>query len=389
MSSKRGAVSVAFLFFGVTAGSLLPRLPAIKEALHLTDGQIGVAFLAFGVAAVSAAAGARLLLARGARTPVRILLFLLCVALVGPAVAPSYPVLVLVFVFTGLCAGSLDMLINSQATEIERDAGRPMINSFHGYWSLGSILGSVIAVGAALLLVPVAVHFAVVGIALAVASVPLAAAVPDTRGGAAALVSADATRLHVGVAVAVIAVLALVAVVVEGAGMDWSAIYLHDYGHASEGVAALGFAVMSVTMTLVRFTADRITAVTSPRAVVALGGAVVASGFALAIAFPQPLLAMAGFGLVGAGTAVLFPLAMSASSNLDEAGNTLSLVTAAGYAGSLVAPPLIGAAADRFGLRLALLIPMAFALVVVGLMAATRVLSPRTTTPVRSARLTR
>jgi MFS family permease len=375
MRRARVAVSVGFLFFGVTAGSLLPRLPAIKDGLHLSDGQIGFAFLAFAVGAVIAAAGARLLLARGARLPVRIGVFALCVLLIGPGVAPTYTVLVAVFLVTGLFAGASDVLMNSQAAEIEREAGRPMINSFHAYWSLGSIVGSIIAVAAAALLIPPSIQFGVVGILLAVASVPLVAAVPDTRGGAAALIPADAARWHVGAAVVVLAMIALVAVAVEGAGMDWSAIYLRDFGHASQGVAALGFAVMAVTMTAVRFTADRLTALTSPRAMVALGAAVVAAGFGLAVAFPEPwVLAIAGFGLVGAGTAVLFPLAMSASANLDAAGTTLSLVTAAGYAGSVVVPPLIGGAADRFGLQLALLIPMAFALVVVGLMAGTRVL---------------
>jgi len=70
---------------------------------------------------------------------------------------------------------------------------------------------------------------------------------------------------------------------------------------------------------------------------------------------------------------------MTAASNMDKRGTALTVATAAGYAGSIVAPPAIGVAADHFGLRLALLIPAAAALAVVGIMASTRVLSTRTT----------
>jgi MFS family permease len=131
-------------------------------------------------------------------------------------------------------------------------------------------------------------------------------------------------------------------------------------------------------MTFVRFVADRLTAVTGTRVVAALGGLVSAAGFALAIADPAPALAILGFALVGAGSAVMVPLAFSAGANLDSAGNALGIVTAAGYAGSIVGPPLVGAVADAAGLRLALLIPLAAGLVVFVIMASTRVLSSST-----------
>lgn len=371
-------MSVGLVFFGMTVGTLLPRMSAIKDNLGLTDGQVGLAFLIFGVGAVVSAGAARFVLARGARRPVRVLVFALCALLATQGLAPNFTLLAASFLAVGLCVGSVDMLLNSQATEIEREAGRPMINSFHGYWSLGSIVGSVLAVGAAAASIPPAVHLTLVGVALALASIPLVARVPDTRGGAAVLIAPGSGRWHLGTAVAVISVLALVAVVVEGAGGDWSAIYLRDFGHAPEAVAALGFGALSLAMTAVRFVADRLTAVTGVRGVAALGGLVTGLGFLVAVVFPVPALAIAGFALVGIGSAVLFPLAMTAASNMDESGTALSVATAVGYAGSLVGPPLIGAAADHFGLRLALLIPAGAGFVVFGMMASTRVLSART-----------
>jgi MFS family permease len=374
------AVSTAFLFFGITAGTFLPRLSAIKDDLGLTDGQVGVVFLVFAIGAVTSAGAGRAILARGARTPVRVGMFVMCAMLAAQGLAPNFVSLAIAFLVVGLCVGAVDMLLNSQATEIERDSGRPMINSFHGYWSLGSIVGSLIAVGAAAAAISPGVHLTVVGVVLAVASIPLIAAVPDTRGASASLLAPGSGRWRIGAAVAVVSALALASVTVEGAGGDWSAIYLRDFGHAPESVAALGFGVLSVAATAVRFTADRLTAFAGSRVVASLGGLVTGLGFLLAIAFPAPAFSLLGWALVGAGSAVLFPLAMTSASNIDKRGTALTIATAAGYAGSIVAPPAIGAAADHFGLRLALLIPALAALAVFGMMASTRVLSSRTTT---------
>jgi MFS family permease len=154
-------------------------------------------------------------------------------------------------------------------------------------------------------------------------------------------------------------------------------VYLRDFGRTSQGVAAIGFAAFAVAMTLVRFLADRLTAQTSAGMVAGLGGAVAAAGVGLAIAVPAPAVAIIGFALVGAGAAVMVPLAFSAAANLGRTGTALSAVMVAGYAGSIVGPLLIGSTADRVGLRAALAIPLAAALVVVVVTAILRPLSRR------------
>src|SRR5258708_13411072 len=84
---QRSAVSVAFLAFGIVGGSVVPRLPALRDHLHLTDAQVGYVLLFFAVGAVAGATAARFVLARGARSFVRAGTPALCVALVTPALA--------------------------------------------------------------------------------------------------------------------------------------------------------------------------------------------------------------------------------------------------------------------------------------------------------------
>jgi MFS family permease len=364
VTRKRLAVSAAFLFFGLATGTLIPRVPALKESLHLTDGQVGLAFLAYAVGAVIGAVVSRFVLARGSRWWVKAGTLATCFALVAPGVAPSFVLLAAAFLLGGLCAGFLDVLENSQAAEIERDSGRPMINSFHGFWSLGGLIGAIGAALAASAGMTPLVHFAIVAVVIAAASVPLLAGLPDTRSGAATMLSGGATPWRIGTAVGAVAAIAFLGILVESGGADWSAIYLRDFGHTNQGVAAIGYGAFAIAMTVVRFLADRLTARTGAGVVAGLGGLVAAAGVGLAIALPYAPVAIAGFALVGAGAAVMVPLAFSAAANLGRTGTALSVVMVTGYAGSIVGPLLIGTTADRVGLRTALVIPLAAALFV-------------------------
>ena len=172
---------------------------------------------------------------------------------------------------------------------------------------------------------------------------------------------------------ALVAALGFSAIIVEGGGADWSPLYLREYGHASQGLAAVGFAGFSVAMMAVRFRADRLTARTSATSVARLGSFLSAIGFGIAIALPAVPGAIFGFVMVGAGVAVMVPLVFSAAANLGRSGTALSLVTSAAYAGSIAGPGLIGNVADQLGLRLALGIPLVAALIVAVLAGSLRV----------------
>lgn len=377
MRSQRFAVSAGFLCFGTVAGSLVPRMPAFKEALHLSDGQVGLAFVFYAIGAVIGSAVVGPALARGAAMWVRGGTVLMLALLITPAAAPNFAVFSITFLVLGWFGGFLDVLENSQAAAIERESGRPMINSFHGFWSVGFVAGGLGAALAASLNVAPLPHFALVAVLVGGASVPLLAGVPDTRGGAATLLPSGTTRWRIGTAVGAVAAIAFFGILVESAGGDWGPIYLRDYGGATLGLAAGVGVAFSIAMTVVRFTADRLTAITSAAVVAALGALVAMLGIGLAIADPAPLPAIAGFTLVGAGCAVMVPLAFSAGANLGRSGAALSVVTAAGYGGSIFGPLLIGSAADRIGLRTALAIPIAAA---VGVLLTSAALSRRDAT---------
>jgi len=211
---QRIAISVAFFAFGAVSGSWVPRLPALKDQLHLTDGQVGLALLAFAVGAVGGAALARMILARGARAFVRAGTVALCAALIGPGLAPGLPALVATLVVVGACSGFLDVLENAQAAELERNTNRPLINGFHGFWSLGAIVGSITAGAAAYADVAPLAQFITAGVLIATGSVAFLRDLPDTHSGAIRATSRDAGRLRRTGSVAAVAAIAFCGVLV-------------------------------------------------------------------------------------------------------------------------------------------------------------------------------
>ena len=225
-----------------------------------------------------------------------------------------------------------------------------------GFWSLGAFTGSLIAGFAAAAGVRPYVQFIVTGAVIAAGSLLLLRQLPQPPDTRAAPVPAGVISMTT--AAVALAALGFAAVIAEGGTSDWSALFLRELSHADPGLAAAGFSGFSVAAMLVRFRADRLTSRMGRATVARIGSATAIGGLSLAIAFPYPPTAIAGFTLVGMGTAVVLPLAFAASANLGGTGTTLAVVMASTYAGTIAGPPLIGLLADRLGLRVAMGIPL-------------------------------
>ena len=138
-------------------------------------------------------------------------------------------------------------------------------------------------------------------------------------------------------------------------------------GTNPEELSATGYAAFSLTMTVGRLSGDRLAERFGAVFMVRTGGLLVLLGILLvALSFIAPL-AIAGFALVGAGTACLFPLAISAAARKPglRPGAAIAAIATAGYTGFLLGPPLIGSIAHGFSLRLALALLAVFGVLIV------------------------
>ena len=356
-SGARVAVSAAFLIHSTVSGTWAPRLPAIKESLGLSDGELGTALvgLAIGLLVGTRLAGAPVD-RFGSRPVMRVGFPLLAATLVLPGLADSLLALFLSLFVLGLASGALDVAMNAQGIEVERHLGRPILSGLHGLWSLGLGIGAGVAALAAAIDADPLEQFAVVAAVLALASLVflrglLAARTPEPGEPEEAHVTVRWT-----LALVLLGVIAFCSFVGEGAASDWSAVYMTQELGSSEALGAVAFAAFAVTMAIARFVVDPLRGHLGNLVLVRGGSLIAATGLGLALLVHEPVAAIAGFALLGLGLAPVVPIAFSAAGDLDPraTGRLVGRVATLGYVGSVAGPIMIGWLAEATSLRTAL-----------------------------------
>lgn len=342
---NRWAVTAIFFINGAVLANWVPRIPDVKEKLALSEAELGVALLGVAAGALLSMPIAGSLVARVGSKPVVIFSSLVyCASLPLPAFAPNLLGLTLCLFWIGAANGALDVAMNTQGVAIERAYGRPVFSSFHAAFSFGGLGGALAGGTLATFGVKPAYHL----LAAAVATWILALAVsrwllPDRANSQ----SGRLTFARPSKRLVVLGVIAFCALLGEGAVADWSAVYLRDSLGASPGVGAMGFAAFSLAMALGRLWGDKLRTLLGPVRLVRWGGVLAAGGLGLGILVGDPVAAVVGFGLVGAGFAGVIPVVLNAAGTMHEIPAAPAIATAStiGYFGFLAGPPLIGFAA--------------------------------------------
>jgi MFS family permease len=347
-SKPRLATWLCFAAAGFGVACWAPLVPFTKIRLGVGDGALGFLLLCLGAGSVAAMPITGILATRFGSKPI-ILVGGYGVALFLPLLAvmdrpASLAAALLVF---GASLGSLDVAMNLHAVEVERALSRPLMSGFHALFSIGGFAGA----GFMTLMLSNHSPFHSVIIASIVVASAVSAAAPHL------LQTSDGKRGRLLVLphgmVLVIALLAFVAFLVEGALLDWSALLLVTTRMVAPAQGGVGYMLFSIAMTGGRLTGDRAVARLGDRKVFLLSGLTAVSGFALLLASDYRPLALSGFVLIGLGAANIVPTLFRRAGNQREMPAPLALaaVTGAGYAGMLAGPALVGFIAHSIGLR--------------------------------------
>ncbi len=383
----RVAVSALFLVNGALMANVLPRLPAIKAQLELTNAALGTAVAAMPVGGLIAGAAAGMLIVRYSSRRVTVATGVAYGLLLGSiGLAPGWLALAAAFLVLGMLDAVMDSATNAHGIAVQRSYGRSIMHGFHGWWSAGTLLGAGMGAMAAALEIPLLVHLVVVGIVLAGVSVAAMPFLLRSRGVDAAEAGfprlSEAGDPASGSALRAVRLLGLLApfaligvlgVMLEDAAQTWSTIYLTDVLGAGVGVAALAVVLYTAGMTVGRLTNDRWVDRWGDTTVARSGAVVATAGLVLVVAagsWAAVPVAAAGFALVGLGTAPLFPVMISAAGSVPgvPSGQGVAVVAWLARAGFVIAPTLVGVVADGVGLSAALVIPLVAGIAVAVLM---------------------
>ncbi|KAF6681130.1 putative MFS family arabinose efflux permease [Pantoea agglomerans] len=330
-----------FLINGLGMSAWAPLVPFARDRLQLSGASLGALLLCLGIGSLAAMPVTGTLVARfGCR---RVMCFsTLLVLMMMPllATADSHLVMAAALMLFGAGLGMLDVAMNYQAVQVEQAADKPMMSGFHGFFSLGGILG---AGTVSLLLSQSFTPLAATLVVMAVMLLLLLWRLPVLMNER--LHQPDQPWLVIPRGwVAFLGLLCFILFLAEGAVLDWGALLLLQNPEMSPAWAGLGYAVFSVAMTLGRFSGDKIIQRFGRYPVMLTGALTAAAGMSLAVWLPWPEIALLAFLLVGFGLSNTVPMLFNAAGNQQDmpANLAISAMTTLGYAGILSGPALIG-----------------------------------------------
>jgi MFS family permease len=346
-------VAAIFFALGVLFASWVPHIPYVRDERALSEGALGLVLLALAGGAVVAMLAAGPVAARiGPHRVTRWMTLATAATLPLPVLAPNTALLLLALAIFGAAVGSTDVSMNAVAADVEARFRRPIMSSFHGMYSAGALVGSLLAAALIQLEVSPPLQTTVIAALVALAIFPSLRAL---AAPAAPVASARPRFVMPGRRVLVIGAMVLVFFLAEGAAADWSATLLRDDLGASGAQAALGFAAFSTAMALGRFAGDRINEAIGPVLLVGVGGVAAAIGLAAGLLSGNPIALIGGFALMGAGLANTIPVLFTAAARgAPTPSEGISSAATLGYLGLLAGPPLVGLVAELADLPIAM-----------------------------------
>ncbi|MCM2129422.1 MFS transporter [Larsenimonas rhizosphaerae] len=350
-SRRIAALYALFLLPGTLAATWITRTPDIRDRLDAATDEMGLVLFGLAVGAMMGVLSAGLWVRRfGTRSGQSL------VAAAGLALF-------------GAGMGLAEVAINIEGAAVERLSGRALMQTLHGCFSLGTVLGALVGIAFTAWRVPTEYHL--MGLTLvtlpafwwAIRGLPLdtgkraqptavRADMPDTDTAPPVSVWKTPRVLMLGTIVLAVALS-------EGAANDWLPLLLVDVHGVSPALGSLGFMLFALTMTLGRFSGNALMRWLPRHTLFRLCIILALVGVALITLTEHSGVAIAAVVLWGIGTSVGFPLSMSAAGEGDNGDAQVAATAIMGYIAFLAGPPMLGFIGEHAGLDRALMVVLA------------------------------
>ena len=369
----RIATSALFAANALSLSAWLPRLAEVQQDLALSDVQIGVALSAGAVGGLLAGVWAGALMNRSSsKTVALVSLIGLIPVLPLLGFANGFALIAIALFLIGALDAVMDAAMNAHSLRIQHLSKRSILNGFHGFWSLGTVLGGIVGVASAA--VGLSLGWTLTIVAALVALIGLAPSRWLLRGpdphsyvddesiderDIDGLGNADPSSLSMASTTSrvvlrpiiwALGAFIILAVMIEDIPARWGSIYLTDIGTPA-AMAGWGFVAFTIAMTIGRFTGDRIIDSLGERRWVQLSMASTAVVLGAGLVISTPWAFIIASAVTGFGVATLFPAAIRAAGHLPGVRPAvgISMVSWLSRAGFVVAPLAVGAIAEGFG----------------------------------------
>ena len=294
LKAWRNAVFVIFILSGLAIASWVARIPGVRDDLRLgkDPSAVGLLILGLSVGAILGLTISSWVLVRfGPHRGMVGALVIVAIGTVfigfGATTFHSVPLVAVGLILLGFGNGMVDVMMNVEATAVEREIGKTLLPLMHACFSLGTVLGAAIGALAAWLAVPVVWHLLGIAVAIVVIAVIAVRFIPREAdlGDEAATPTERipfGERMRTSLAVWADWRLILIGIVMlgmafgEGSANDWISLAVVDGHGQSNSIGAVVFGFFVAAMTLGRVAGgpivDRIGRVAAIRITAGHGG---------------------------------------------------------------------------------------------------------------------
>jgi len=352
LNRVRWAVSLFYFSAGLCFSSWASRIPDIKAALHLSNGQLGTILFAIPLGQLTMMYFSGKLVTRfGSHRILWFSILMYAFSLTTIGLASKGWQLGFALYALGIFANLTNISVNTQGIFTERLFKRTIMTTFHGVWSLAGFTGSIVGLAMTGLAIAPYNHFIMIATLILLLFIfnfkflikVKNNSVPSEKKG---FIKYDKTLVLLGI-------IGFCSLASEGVMFDWSGVYFKDIVKVPDAFVVLGYSSFMIMMASGRFLGGRLITKFGKIKVMQVSGVFISIGLFIAVIFPYLLSSILAFMIVGLGVSTIIPTLYSLAGKHPTipTGEALTAVSSISFLGFLMGPPVIGYIAELFGLR--------------------------------------
>lgn len=357
------AVAIFFLSLSLFYCAWIAYIPYYCDGLSLSEGELGIALFFSAIGSFVMIFLSNWIIHRfGAGFTTFFAMIYFGLTIYFPALAFDFSTFCIALFFLGTGSSLLNISMNSMVGIIEKEDNSRIMSTFHGFYSVGTMIGSGMGSLLAARFMSPFWHISVLFILLFIAQLllfPYYRSIKSANSGD----NRFSFKFNGIQILFPIALIGLIVMVSEGAVADWGALYLKNEVIVEPLGYSLGYALFAFAMAFGRFSGDWISERVTSWKIVVLGCSVGLFGFwLLLIGFVVPV--YIGFFLIGLGFSVIVPEVFRVAAKTEGINTAMGVSFIAGVAnlGFLVGPMFLGFLAEWQTIRFSFFVLSMFVL---------------------------
>ena len=346
-------VFVGFFIYAFSLGAMFPRLDDIQSSLEIDKAELGLLLLCIPLGLqVTLLFADRLVRAISLKNVICLGIPSICFTQFAAVAVNQIPFFAFFLIICGAFVAVVEVAINLEADRVEHALGSRIMNRSHAFWSIGFFSAAVVGALFSQFKVMLEIHFLLVcGIAFLISKIIfedyIVASPRHTN-----VTKIKKFSLPTG-PIFVMVLFTMSAMLVEGASIDWSVIFMREIHSASPFISGFSLAMAAFSQALVRFFGDNLLNKFGPILISVASLFFMFLGIFSVVLSNSSILAILGFLFMGAGSAVIFPMAISiAASRSDRPAETnVASLTQFAFGMFLLGPPVLGFVGEAYSLR--------------------------------------